>query len=234
MGINLSFLPFFDSCRDRNSMEGPLYVLGTQDLHDPPATIDAFARRSGYANLLEKHSVQNLFLDRYGIEDYKTCDLNARTDVVLDLNKPIEDNLRNRAGTVLDAGTVEHVLNVAQCLTTIHDLTRPGGTIIHISPVTWLNHAFYNFNPVLFKRIAKVNDYDIMIEAYHFPMNPFSFWKRREAKLFVTFNGGEQVETGAAVSRVFSLTRIPVGILYMIAYRKLTENDFRYPYDVQD
>lgn len=45
----------------------------------------------------------------------------------------------------------------------MHDLTRPGGLMLFVLPFyNWLNHGFYNFNPVLFVDLAAANRYEMV------------------------------------------------------------------------
>src|SRR5207253_2432277 len=64
----------------------------------------------------------------------------------LDLNRPIV--LNRRFEVVINHGTSEHIFNIAQVFETMHDLTVPGGLMIHESPFTgWIDHGFYNLHP---------------------------------------------------------------------------------------
>jgi hypothetical protein len=72
---------------------------------------------------------------------------------------------------------------------------RPGGTIIHISPLTWFNHGFYNFNPKLFKGLIQANGYEFLVEAFWIPPNPKRFfWQKKGPQIFITFDGKEEPE----------------------------------------
>ena len=69
----------------------------------------------------------------------------------LDLNQPLPDALQGRYDFVCDAGTTEHCFNVPQVLTNTLELLRPGGTVVHVTPITgWLTHGFYQLCPSLF------------------------------------------------------------------------------------
>lgn len=48
---------------------------------------------------------------------------------------------------VLDPGTLEHCFNIGQAFRNVRDLCRPGGTIIHVNPLSMFNHGFWNLNP---------------------------------------------------------------------------------------
>jgi hypothetical protein len=84
----------------------------------------------------------------------------------IDLNGPVD--LGGRFDIVIDGGTAEHVFNVYQFFRTCHELTRPGGLIVHNNPFRgWLEHGFYNFNPTFYWDLAAANNYDVLMMVYN-------------------------------------------------------------------
>lgn len=82
-----------------------------------------------------------------------------------DLNQPIP--LRRQFDLVINSGTAEHVFNIGQFFKTAHDLTAPGGLMLHGSPFTgWLDNGFYNLQPTLFWDLAHANDYEMLVMVY--------------------------------------------------------------------
>ncbi len=78
-----------------------------------------------------------------------------------DLNQPVP--LEEKFDLVINIGTAEHVFNVHQFFKTAHDLTTPGGMMIHSCPFTgWLDHGFYTFQPTFFFDLARANQYEIL------------------------------------------------------------------------
>ncbi|MBX9815536.1 MAG: hypothetical protein A4S12_11835 [Proteobacteria bacterium SG_bin5] len=64
---------------------------------------------------------------------------------IADLGAPID--LPDRFDTVIDAGSLEHVFDVATAFRNCIALTRPGGRIAHILPVNNLSgHGFWQFS----------------------------------------------------------------------------------------
>jgi hypothetical protein len=51
---------------------------------------------------------------------------------------------------VFDHGTIEHCMNIGQALKNLAQAVSVGGVIVHGTPMTMLNHGFYNVNPTLF------------------------------------------------------------------------------------
>jgi len=84
----------------------------------------------------------------------------------LDLNYPV--NLSRRFDMVIDGGTAEHVFNVFQFFKNCHDLTEPGGLMMHNNPFRgWIEHGFYSFNPTFYWDLADANRYEILMLVYH-------------------------------------------------------------------
>jgi hypothetical protein len=68
----------------------------------------------------------------------------------LDLNRPVPDEMQGHYDLVCDSGTTEHCFNVPEVLANIVRLLRPGGWVVHASPITgWLMHGFYQICPSL-------------------------------------------------------------------------------------
>jgi hypothetical protein len=83
----------------------------------------------------------------------------------IDLNHPV--NLGRRFDIVIDGGTAEHVFNVHQFFKTCHDMTLPGGLMLHNNPFRgWLEHGFYNFNPTFYWDLAAANRYEVLMLVY--------------------------------------------------------------------
>lgn len=77
---------------------------------------------------------------------------------IADLNHPQD---LGQFDVVLDPGTTEHCFNIGQALMNAANAVRPGGRILHLSPVTMVNHGFYNLCPTLFHDFYKQNGWKI-------------------------------------------------------------------------
>ena len=83
----------------------------------------------------------------------------------MDLNQPVK--LDRQFDLVHNNGTLEHIFDIAQCFRSIHDLTRPGGLMIHHAPfVGWVDHGFYSLHPTLFWDLAEANGYHMITMIY--------------------------------------------------------------------
>jgi hypothetical protein len=96
----------------------------------------------------------------------KAVDFNGTPDAAkLDLNHPVA--LETQFDVLINGGTAEHVFNVFQFFKTSHDVTRPGGLMLHTMPFCgWLEHGFYNFNPTFYWDLALANQYTVLMLAY--------------------------------------------------------------------
>lgn len=83
----------------------------------------------------------------------------------LDLNHPVK--LDRQFHLVHNNGTLEHIFDIAQGFRNMHDLTRPGGLMIHHAPfVGWVDHGFYSLHPTLFWDLAEANGYHMVTMVY--------------------------------------------------------------------
>jgi SAM-dependent methyltransferase len=83
----------------------------------------------------------------------------------LDLNYPVD--LGGQFDIVFNPGTAEHIFDVCRFFRTVHEVTRPGGVMVHAAPFRgWLEHGFYNFNPGFFWDLAGANGYSVILIAY--------------------------------------------------------------------
>jgi hypothetical protein len=175
--------------------------------------------------------VRAFFLDRYNISEYRDCDINGSAEILLDLNKSIPEHLTGAFGTVLNGGTLEHVFDIRQAMENLHHLLRPNGSFIHMVPVTWYEHGFINFNPVLFHTVAEANDYTTLTEGFYFLTG--GLLGEAEQPCVVITRGGE--DDGKASDRLKAYLTgqtLPANMMYLIAMRKNNNADFRIPYQV--
>jgi hypothetical protein len=107
-----------------------------------------------------------------GCAAYAANDPGTRTsEYKYDLNFPLAIN--QPADLVMNFGTGEHIFNVFQFYKTCHDLTRPGGLMVHQAPMHgWVDHGFYTFQPTFFYDIARANGYDVVL-AVMAQLKPF-------------------------------------------------------------
>lgn len=94
---------------------------------------------------------------------YICIDLNGENDALeWDLAEPVKTNLQ--FDLVTDFGTCEHISDIYQCFLNIHNLTKVGGTIIHINPKSdnWPVHGYHFFSIKYWNDFAKAADYEVL------------------------------------------------------------------------
>ena len=176
-------------------------------------------------------------LSMLGIDDYYDIDINRNARLTLDLSAPLPAQYEGVADIVLDLGTVEHVFDIARAFSNIVSLLRPDGWVIHFSPMTWYDHGFFNFNPLLFREFYQYNGFQVLehaiivtpfVEAFNFLFgyytrsnhSPVSFYVRANKYSFRVLNEKWQLgrnrptDTAAGIERVAllapNLTRAPL------------------------
>lgn len=226
MGVAPSFMPFLDRVHATRSLRGPAIGLGTLDLSGDLAAFghpELMARAAG-----GRRAVGELLRLRYGLESYVDADINGLADLHLDLGSPAPEALRGRFSLVLNAGTLEHVFDLRQAFETIHDLAAPGAVILHIAPLTWMEHAFVNLSAKVFREVARSNGYTTELEAIWTP-DPRSEGVLCFGPEFVDPRHGDQRLGPEELSRSATL---PARLLYFGAFSPPTRQRFATPVDV--
>jgi hypothetical protein len=116
---------------------------------------------------------KELLLDA-GFKQYDDIDFvpNEGVSIVHNLNEHIPSDLHQKYDLVLECGTMEHIFDIAQVFRNMVSLCKVGGTICHISPLTWLNHGFYNFSLTVFYDVYRTNGFtDLKFWMMNWPKN---------------------------------------------------------------
>lgn len=77
---------------------------------------------------------------------------------IADLNHPHD---LGEFDLVIDPGTLEHCFNIGQAFINAACAVKEGGFICHISPMTMINHGFYNLCPTLFNDFYGQNGWKV-------------------------------------------------------------------------
>jgi len=103
------------------------------------------------------------FYGQLGFSKYTALDTNnGMGAAIYDLNH-VPDVVPFWGDLVTNNGTGEHVFNQLAVFENAHVMCITGGIMLHILPFTpWLNHGFVNFNPILFRDLARANNYKII------------------------------------------------------------------------
>ena len=149
----------FLRARDRMEFLGRLFGVTTKlDLPVPQAVeiVDG-----GVEPLPETAPMARQFWEWLGFQ-YASIDIDGSPDSIpLDLNYDVlPDRARKKFDVVTNFGTTEHIANQFNAFKVIHDLTAPGGIMIHAVPAQGLvNHGLLKYNPKWFWMLARSNEY---------------------------------------------------------------------------
>jgi hypothetical protein len=107
------------------------------------------------------HKSTKAFYESIGCERYIALDVNEAMDaVVADLNEPVD--IGETFDLVTNNGTGEHIFDQRSIFENAHNLSHKW--MVHMMPMSpWINHGFYNFNPILFRDLAMANNYKALI-----------------------------------------------------------------------
>jgi SAM-dependent methyltransferase len=147
----------FDEVADRRKRISRVLTLGRQELTREVAykfeprtpRAPAFSKSPKYAEPLIQSIFQGSSVDSLDVSDYEGASL------IGDLNVPNPEVLAGRRfDLILDFGTLEHVYNLPNALTSIEQILALGGTIVHLVPSNGFSgHGLYQFSPSLFQEI---------------------------------------------------------------------------------
>ncbi len=191
-------------------------------------------QRQGLENLSnkKKFSTKDYFTS-LGFINYKSIDINgAYESYQFDLNKDIFKtyNFNKKYDLVINNGTGEHVFNQYSLFLNFHNLTKVNGLMLNILPfIDWINHGFYNFNPIFFADMAAINNYEII---------KISLANRNGAELKLENNNFsllfEQIKPNKNYSKfekMIEIAKEKIGknILLVVTMKKLSEDSFKIP-----
>lgn len=83
---------------------------------------------------------------------------------ILDLNQAeTPEHLQERFDVILNHGTLEHVFHLPNALANVFRMLRPGGVVIHLTPINNLvGHGFYQLSPCFFWDYYLSNRYEVL------------------------------------------------------------------------
>ncbi|MEG3871086.1 tetratricopeptide repeat protein [Microcoleus sp. Z1_B5] len=224
MGIGITTFNFYCLLRAQGYFTALKSVIEIGDQSIMVANWDDFAARIAREvgdfshNHGEAITAKSLY-ESLGFENYKCIDTCESLDsLVFDMNKDLAETYgySKQFDLVTNHGSSEHCFNQYQCFKNIHNLCREGGVMIHGLPFHGsLNHGFYNYQPSFFQWLVGANDYKLLSLAV------------------VDVKSAKPV-TPYSQSLVESLpSSIKEPRLIFVAIQKLTESEFRIPYDGQ-
>lgn len=163
----------------RVPQRGNVLSLSRQFITTSPGDVRLFLNRHGLNGPVAGYdwtrpvTSRELFL-AFGFSDYQDIDFtpDEGCTIIHDLNRPVPPELHSRFDLVMEMGTLEHIFDVRTVLESMVRMVKPGGTVFHFSPLTWINHGFYNFSLTLFYDSYRVNGFtDFAFYIVAFPRN---------------------------------------------------------------
>lgn len=178
MGLKLvsiqMMLPALLAARERP--DARILLLGKQDLYFTYDQVAAFLRSQNvsftdippderrltdsfgfvphqdwwqFRNFLHQETLLRMFgfasanIHTLDVDDYEGA------EIIHDMNLPVPENRHGAYDLVIDTGTIEHVFDVKQGFWNLHDLTKVGGWVYHMSPANMLDHGFINLSATI-------------------------------------------------------------------------------------
>jgi SAM-dependent methyltransferase len=177
MGISNVMVHWFERLNDKRAFAGKRSILdlGPQDMVSTVAVLGNFVasverRAFSEAQVADEFRLADAsgltatkrFYAALGMTEYSSVDLgDKRADYTCNLNEPMK--LGRQFDVITNFGTLEHIFNVANLLTSMHEHLRTGGLFLHVLPTRGdYNHGFYNIHSVWYRDLAAANDYEIV------------------------------------------------------------------------
>jgi len=157
------------------------------------------------------------FYENIGFKKYNCIDMDGMHNaLVFNLNEDLVSKYGfiEKYDLVTNHGTTEHCFNQYNAFRNIHNLCAKGGIMIHALPFQgYLNHGFFNYQPVFYYDLAAANNYQIIgiylnIDASVGDISTYS----DELMKFIKMDS----DTTAAL---------------FVVMRKMNDQEFRIPYD---
>jgi len=123
------------------------------------------------------------------------------------------DHMREVFDFVCDIGTLEHVFNQENSFNVCHDLTKPGGQMLHYLPsIGFSDAAYFHCLPRLYADIAEQNEYEEDGMWYHFT------------------HSDDLVEWDPEILKHVDLTALSMHSIDIVAlWRRTSKNKFKNP-----
>ncbi|MEK9971358.1 MAG: hypothetical protein VW600_19655 [Ferrovibrio sp.] len=147
-------------------------LVGADLMQGLPERADATTVRQWHNLPPEAPVYDSLALfDRLGL-DVTVADVAVLQGIerIVDLNDPLPDDLRRRFDLVIDPGTCEHCFNVGMAFRNVCEAVTLGGFLVHIAPLSYINHGFWNFSPTVYPDYFEANGFALLHLAGHAPM----------------------------------------------------------------
>jgi len=217
--------------------------LGSQTPSLNNSFLDFLIKNNKFLDTLQINMINNLkknqnfstkdYFKSIGYKDYYSIDINgAYNSYKFDLNKDINAtyNFKESFDLVINNGTGEHVFNQYSLFLNLHNITNKGGLMLNILPfVDWINHGFYNFNPIFFADLAASNSYKILKIALANRNGAEIVLKEADQNILF-----EQIKPHRAATKFknlldFAKEKLGTNILLVVVTQKNSKDKFKIP-----
>ena len=218
---------------DLGSQTSSINDMFVKNLLDNNKTIDSIQKKNLDNLSSSKFFATEDYFKLVGFKEYKSIDINgAYNSLQFDLNKNISEtySYNEKYDLVINNGTGEHVFNQYALFLNFHNLTKLNGIMLNILPfIDWINHGFYNFNPIFFADLAASNNYEI-IKISLANRNGFEL-KLNDENLSILFEQIKPNRNDSKFEKMIDIAKTKLGknILLVVITRKLSDNIFKIP-----
>jgi len=166
VGVSKATATLLCKLSQRGLLNGALLQLGVQRISSESKDLimQTFKSASQH-NLNEFSSGKKRFWHSLGFDEVISLDSNdfEGSEIICDLNRPVESTFRKRFDVVFDGGTLEHIFDTKAALLNIDSLLLDGGLVIHEVPSSnAIDHGFYSFSPTFFQDFYPNQGYEII------------------------------------------------------------------------
>ena len=190
--------------------------------------------KSKIEQLIEKKEFSTKeYFNAIKFHDYSSIDINgAYESYNFDLNLNIKEdyNFDKKFDLVINNGTSEHIFNQSNFFLNFHNLTQVNGLMLNIVPfIDWINHGFYNYNPIFFADLAAANGYEILkICLGNRNAAILNIDKKFQQKFFDQIKPNND---SSEFKNIIALARSKLGenIILVVILKKINEENFKIP-----
>lgn len=173
MSLTLSSFRYLAWVKARIQFQGPVLLLGRQMVFGSAVNVAWALRTQGIeprckTSTCQGPNIPGLDLKIYGhftndilamkmlVGDVSVTAVDIAAyqgaELIHDISKPFPEANLGHYGLIIDAGTLEHVLDAKTSLDNLTACLREGGSILHMSPSNgYLDHGYFQFSPSFFR-----------------------------------------------------------------------------------
>jgi hypothetical protein len=97
------------------------------------------------------------------------------SDIIHDLNEPVDPDLQGAFDFIIDSGTIEHVFSTKETLFNLATMCAVGGCVVLYTPSDSINHGFINVNAELYRDFFTANGFqELFLKYVAVPTNPWA------------------------------------------------------------